>query len=132
MIQTDGVGVSVLKRGQWHNQFNPQQAERQGQEAREFPYITDPEANLPQENCVVIDPGRRDLLYCMHETSTVENPNMFRFTKPMQDKIRKTRRYRRILQDLKPERIGQLERRLVNSNSLLLPLYMLYLNTFGE
>ena len=75
MIQTDGIGVSVLQRGNFDVGFNPEQGE-----APEFPYITAPGV-LPLDNCVVIDPGRRDMLFCMHENSTVDNPNMFRFTK---------------------------------------------------
>ncbi|KAI7862470.1 hypothetical protein BDF14DRAFT_1855096 [Spinellus fusiger] len=27
--------------------------------------------------CVLIDPGRRDVLYCMHEDSTVENKRTY-------------------------------------------------------
>lgn len=51
----------------------------------EFKLIT--EANTPSEtellarNCVLIDPGRRDILFCMHEGSTRGVPLVSRFTK---------------------------------------------------
>ncbi|KAF1796762.1 hypothetical protein FB192DRAFT_1466500 [Mucor lusitanicus] len=103
MIETDGVGVSVLKREQHDVQFR--QPRQQGApQQQEFPYITDPEVQIPPPppNCVVIDPRRRDMLYCMEENSTPQAPRMFRFTKPMQNKIRKNKRHRRILQQMKP------------------------------
>ncbi|KAI7868854.1 hypothetical protein BDF14DRAFT_1788355 [Spinellus fusiger] len=30
--------------------------------------------------CVLVDPSRRDILYCMHEDSTVENKRTYRYT----------------------------------------------------
>ncbi|KAL9536694.1 hypothetical protein MBANPS3_012444, partial [Mucor bainieri] len=130
MILTDGVGVSVLKREQHDLQFlQPRQAGAPQQ--REFPYITDPEVQIPPNNCVVIDPGQRDMLYCMEENSTPEAPRMFRFTKNMQDKIRKNKRYRRLLQRMKPRHIADLERQLTNSNSVFLQVYQQYLHNFG-
>ncbi|OAD03383.1 hypothetical protein MUCCIDRAFT_162950 [Mucor lusitanicus CBS 277.49] len=130
MIETDGVGVSVLKREQHDLQF--QQPRQQGApQQQEFPYITDPEVQIPP-NCVVIDPGRRDMLYCMEENNTPQAPRMFRFTKSMQDKIRKNKRYRRILQQMKPRRIADMERELTNSNTLNLQVYQQYLQNFGR
>src|SRR5436309_245063 len=30
--------------------------------------------------CVLVDPNRRDILYAMHEDSTVANPRIYRYT----------------------------------------------------
>ena len=43
------------------------------------------------------------MLYFVHENSTPEQPVQFRYTKQQQDKTWKTKRHRRILQDLKAQ-----------------------------
>ncbi|KAG1228289.1 hypothetical protein G6F67_007923 [Rhizopus microsporus] len=43
------------------------------------------------------------MLYFVHENSTPEQPVQFRYTKQQQDKTWKTKKYRRILQDLKAQ-----------------------------
>ncbi|KAI9315769.1 hypothetical protein BX666DRAFT_2028651 [Dichotomocladium elegans] len=53
--------------------------------------------------CVTVDPGRRDMLYCVHERLTSLEPVKFRYTKQEQDKIRKTTKYRRLIQRLKDQ-----------------------------
>ncbi|KAG2206531.1 hypothetical protein INT47_008548 [Mucor saturninus] len=76
---------------------------------------------IAQENvgrCVTIDPGRRDLLFCVHENSTANNSNKFRFTKQYQDKFEKIKKYRRIREAVKPARVAAAERLLVNYDSL--------------
>ncbi|KAI7896240.1 uncharacterized protein EV154DRAFT_435263 [Mucor mucedo] len=90
-IQTDGVGVT---------------------------YISQEIAQETVGRCVTIDPGRRDLLFCVHENSTANNPNKFRFTKQYQDKFEKINKYRRIREAVKPARVAAAERLLVNYDSL--------------
>ncbi|KAI7888804.1 uncharacterized protein EV154DRAFT_483755 [Mucor mucedo] len=68
--------------------------------------------------CATIDPGRRDLLFCVHENSTANNPNKFRFTKQYQDKFEKIKKYLRIHEAVKPARVAAAERLLVNYDSL--------------
>ncbi|ORE01969.1 hypothetical protein BCV72DRAFT_309569 [Rhizopus microsporus var. microsporus] len=102
-IQTDGVGVTVLKK----------RFDRQTRYTARFTveyeatfYII----NLTRRNyqeisgrCVAVDPGRRDMLYFVHENSTPEQPVQFQYTKQQQEKTWKTKKYRRILQDLKAQ-----------------------------
>ncbi|KAG1389318.1 hypothetical protein G6F60_013392 [Rhizopus arrhizus] len=45
--------------------------------------------------CVLIDPGRRDLMYCMKETSTAEEKQTFIFTKNNRSKCSRHFRYLR-------------------------------------
>jgi hypothetical protein len=50
----------------------------------ESPNITDhtaEELRATTGQCVVIDPNRGDLLFCMHENSTPEEPFVMRYTK---------------------------------------------------
>jgi hypothetical protein len=52
--------------------------------------------NETDGKCVLIDPNRRDLLYCMHETSTKEDPIKYRYTWNQQMKERDTRGIRKL------------------------------------
>ncbi|KAL4209166.1 hypothetical protein AB4K20DRAFT_1868819 [Rhizopus microsporus] len=106
-IQTDGVGVTVLKKG-----FNRQTryTARFTVEYEATSYITDLTRRNHQEisgRCVAVDPGRRDMLYCVHENSTPE--------------------YRRILQDLKAQDpdVVQAEQALSQqpSSAISIPLF---------
>ncbi|KAJ2092231.1 hypothetical protein IW140_002388 [Coemansia sp. RSA 1813] len=46
-----------------------------------FKYIIQSKMQLSdsgiKDNCVLINPGRRDLLYCMHKLSTADKPWVF-------------------------------------------------------
>ncbi|CEG76188.1 hypothetical protein RMATCC62417_11118 [Rhizopus microsporus] len=69
-------------------------------------YITDLTRRNHQEisgRCVAMGPGRRDMLYFVHENSTPEQPVQFRYTKQQQGKTWKNKKHRRILQDLKAQ-----------------------------
>jgi hypothetical protein len=64
----------------------------------DVPYLTALRAEEHQEiagRCVIIDPGRRDLLSCVHENSTPQEPHTFRYTSSYEKKMRKTTKYRR-------------------------------------
>ncbi|KAJ2501618.1 hypothetical protein GGH96_001822 [Coemansia sp. RSA 1972] len=51
--------------------------------------------------CVLVDPGRRDLLFAMHEDSTVQNKQIYRYTKCQQRRETCVTKYHKILQDVK-------------------------------
>ncbi|KAI7896401.1 uncharacterized protein EV154DRAFT_547402 [Mucor mucedo] len=114
-IQTDGVGVTVIKK----------RMDRESRYTARFAVVVESIQYISQEiaqetvgRCVTIDPGRRDLLFCVHENSTANNPNKFRFTKQYQDKFEKIKKYRRIREAVKPARVAAAERLLVNYDSL--------------
>ncbi|KAI9480298.1 MAG: hypothetical protein EXX96DRAFT_633642 [Benjaminiella poitrasii] len=102
-IQTDGVGVSIIKK----------RTDRQGRhtirytlQVEKVRYISDlsQEENQPLVGrCVTVDPGRRDLVYFVQEDSTTEEPMKWRYTKPHQDKFQKRKKYRNSLQDIRSE-----------------------------
>ncbi|KAJ2793846.1 hypothetical protein H4R20_006412, partial [Coemansia guatemalensis] len=56
--------------------------------------------------CVLIDPGRGDLLFCMHENSTVNNPCLFRYSAPQKAKETRSTRFRKIRERAKKEHNG--------------------------
>ncbi|KAI8053888.1 hypothetical protein BDF22DRAFT_644024 [Syncephalis plumigaleata] len=99
-IETDGVGVTVIKKG-----IEKVTEEGGAKSAKDpFPYIsklgTDDHKAI-NGKCVAVDPGRRNLLFCVHENSTVENKRKYRYTKLHQDKMRRTKKYRKIREDCK-------------------------------
>jgi hypothetical protein len=124
-IQTDGVGVTVLKANSDTRAGGPRR-HAIGSTSTE-PNVTDlslEDLRATQGQCVLIDPNRRDLLFCMHEDSTPDQPQIMRYTKNTQAKQRKERKYRNIRQSVKQENanIGQTEAKLSQySRSTTLP-----------
>ncbi|KAJ2478632.1 ER membrane glycoprotein subunit of the GPI transamidase complex-like protein [Coemansia sp. RSA 2131] len=62
-------------------------------------------SNLLQEQlqstagrCVLVDPGRRDLLYMLHEESSVASKNVYRYTRCQQRKETRVTKYKKILE----------------------------------
>ncbi|KAJ2199728.1 hypothetical protein GGH18_000352 [Coemansia sp. RSA 530] len=51
--------------------------------------------------CVLVDPGRRDLLFAMHEDSTIQKKQVYRYTKCQQRVETKQTKYRKILEHVK-------------------------------
>ncbi|KAJ2483946.1 hypothetical protein IWW56_000092 [Coemansia sp. RSA 2131] len=48
--------------------------------------------------CVLVDPGRRDLLYMLHEESSVASKNVYRYTHCQQRKETRITKYKKILE----------------------------------
>ncbi|KAG1043670.1 hypothetical protein G6F43_011606 [Rhizopus delemar] len=104
-IYTDGVDVSILKQ----NQDTKKKGDSSGGKpksikADEFQHIE----KLGKEDllagigkCVLIDPGRRDLLCCMHEKSSVENKMIYRYTSNQKAIETKSRKLRKLRNNLK-------------------------------
>ncbi|KAI9471953.1 MAG: hypothetical protein EXX96DRAFT_489831 [Benjaminiella poitrasii] len=131
MIQTDGVGVTVLKK---RREDTGRVRTRHKVAVERICYIN--ELNHDEQNqvvgrCVSIDPGRRDLLYCVHELSTPNHPISYKYTEPNQDKLRQTRRYRRILENIKPNEVNGAEKTMVNSTSFVLDQFEEFLLTMN-
>lgn len=69
----------------------------------EIKYIEDLTRSQHVEFHGNLNSNRRDLLYCMHETSTVEDKQLFRYTQKSRNK--KSRRFKKLQKKkkLKPE-----------------------------
>ncbi|KAI8075447.1 uncharacterized protein B0P05DRAFT_617285 [Gilbertella persicaria] len=114
-IYTDGVAVSILrqtydskKKGSGGGMRNDKKIEE------DIAYIE----SLSQEklqkrtyknNCVLIDPRRRDGLFCMHESSTVEKKRIYRNTRNQRNIETKTRKFMKLCERLKPEAVSNAE-----------------------
>ncbi|KAJ2495936.1 hypothetical protein GGH96_006158 [Coemansia sp. RSA 1972] len=65
--------------------------------------------------CVLVDPGRRDLLFMLHEKSTIEKKDIYRYTRCQQRRETCVAKYRKIRERAKTadkEDIAALERKL--------------------
>ncbi|KAI9264658.1 hypothetical protein EDC94DRAFT_640296 [Helicostylum pulchrum] len=85
-LETDRIGVSVLKQNTSTNRRLAGSGRQQSVTKDEYKIeniqdLTQETLNRTIDNCVLIDPGRCDLMYCMHETSTVKEKKAFIFTK---------------------------------------------------
>ncbi|KAG0786634.1 hypothetical protein G6F16_008592 [Rhizopus arrhizus] len=126
-IQTDGVGATVLKKRQDRKY---RYIGLQNIFIEPTPYITTLNAQQHGKiagRCVIIGSGRRDLLYCVHENSTADAPRTYKYTKYCQDKMEKTKKYRRICEAIKPQEVQNAEDTLVNPQSLNLQNFEEYL-----
>ncbi|KAJ2121702.1 hypothetical protein IW147_004019 [Coemansia sp. RSA 720] len=75
--------------------------------------------NLPQTQlqstagrCVLVDPGWRDLLFMMHEDSSIEEKKVYRYTRNQQRKEMRLTKFKRILEKVKPAEVTEAERSL--------------------
>ncbi|KAJ2123312.1 hypothetical protein IW147_002682 [Coemansia sp. RSA 720] len=95
-------------------------------------YIDDlPQATLQSTagRCVLVDPGRRDLLFMMHEESTIEEKRVYRYTRNQQRKETRLTKFKRILEKVKPAEVTEAERSLGTGSCVKpdLELYKVYL-----
>ncbi|KAJ2553176.1 hypothetical protein EV175_003028, partial [Coemansia sp. RSA 1933] len=132
-IETDGVGVSVIKKTSKSKESHcgrqktavpvnetqqaiakaatkrreaKAKARAQAQEEKRKEYVHDFSAsklNPIKSSFIYIDPGRRDLLYCMQDSSTIEHPNLYCYTRNQQEKERKTSYYKRFREKAKKD-----------------------------
>ncbi|KAJ2661029.1 hypothetical protein IW148_003553 [Coemansia sp. RSA 1199] len=95
-------------------------------------YIDDlPQATLQSTagRCILVDPGRRDLLFMMHEDSSIEEKKVYRYTRNQQRKETRLTKFKRILEKVKPADVAEAERSL-GAGSCVKPdleLYKVYL-----
>ncbi|KAJ2500747.1 hypothetical protein GGH96_002500 [Coemansia sp. RSA 1972] len=72
--------------------------------------------------CVLVDPGRRDMLYMMHEDSTIEEKKVYRYTQNQRRVETRRRKYQKICEDEKTAEIVAAERSLNAGSHVVLDL----------
>ncbi|KAJ1770575.1 hypothetical protein IW140_003324 [Coemansia sp. RSA 1813] len=128
-VQTDGVSISILKKCKAKKKTSnstdqtsgiktsdtantastaktktPKTKKGKSKDEFEFEYIESIDQDrlcVMEGSCVLIDPGRRDLLFCMHEYSSIGNPWLFRFTRNHKAKLTRSTKFRKILEAAK-------------------------------
>ncbi|KAI8085881.1 uncharacterized protein B0P05DRAFT_585392 [Gilbertella persicaria] len=82
-----------------------------------------------KNNCVLIDLGRRDMLFCMHESSTVEKKRTYRYMRNQRNMETKTRKFMKLCERLKPEAVSNAEAilSLLKSSKVIKDQYVEYI-----
>ncbi|KAG0865831.1 hypothetical protein G6F16_009917 [Rhizopus arrhizus] len=97
-LETDGVGVSIIKQNTDTSRKSPKpntEKKVDGNQTEHIEGLGQADLKSTEGKCVLIDPGRRDLMYCMKETSTTEEKQTFIFTKNNRSKCSRHFRYLR-------------------------------------
>ncbi|KAG1045734.1 hypothetical protein G6F43_011232 [Rhizopus delemar] len=108
-IYIDGVGVLVLKQKyDTKKKGGSSGGKPKSIKADEFQYIK----QLGKEDlladvgkCVLIDSDRRDLLYCIHGKSAVENKMIYQYTSNQKAIETKSRKFRKLSNNLKRDEV---------------------------
>ncbi|PHZ09425.1 uncharacterized protein RHIMIDRAFT_299849 [Rhizopus microsporus ATCC 52813] len=121
MLFTEGVGVSVLKQNDNMKKGGSGTGRRtKAVDEEDFKYVEKLEKEVLLAGigkCVLTDPGRRDMLYCMHEESTIENRRTYRYTSNQRIIETKTRKFKKLRENLKPDNVRAVEVSLSNCKS---------------
>lgn len=131
-IETDGVGASIIKQNTTTNRkmTQPKTKHKESEDAaRYIQNLTQEELNETKSKCVLMDPGRRDLLYCMKETSTAKNKQFMAYTNMTRTKV--SRHYRILSKKTKPASVKSSKAKLAKtkSSSVKIEEYEMYIKT---
>jgi hypothetical protein len=89
MMQSDGVGASIIKPTNESQNGGTSTKRKRSPDEEEFTYIhtlSKRKLNTLDNRCVVIDPNRRYLLFCMHESSTKQASAIYRYVSSPQSR----------------------------------------------
>ncbi|KAI7903813.1 uncharacterized protein BX663DRAFT_530526 [Cokeromyces recurvatus] len=106
ILETDGNGVSILKQNTATTRKKKLTEDSPGTSKKEGGTRSDNDAHA-NGRCVLIDPERRDILYCMKETSVVKHKEVLVFTK--NDRSRRSRHFRTLQKSTKPSMVESAE-----------------------
>ncbi|KAG1038652.1 hypothetical protein G6F43_012661 [Rhizopus delemar] len=131
-LETDGVGVSIIKQNTDTSRKSPKPNTEKKVDCNQTEHIeglSQAELKSTEGKCVLIDPGRRDLMYCMKETSTVEEKQTLIFTKINRSKC--SRHFRYLRKRTQPFAVQKAEAILSRSesNSVNLKKFVQYIKT---
>ncbi|ORE09603.1 hypothetical protein BCV72DRAFT_260721 [Rhizopus microsporus var. microsporus] len=113
MLFTDGIDVSVLKQNDDTKKGGSGAGRRtKAVDEEDFKYVE----KLEKEellagvgNCALIDPGRCNMLYCMHEESIIESKRTYRYTSNQRAIETKSRKFKKLRESLKPDDVRAAE-----------------------
>ncbi|KAG1132354.1 hypothetical protein G6F38_013307 [Rhizopus arrhizus] len=131
-LETDGVGVSIIKQNTDTSRKSPKlntEKKVDGNQTEHIEGLGQADLKSAEGKCVLIDPGRRDLMYCMKETSIVEEKQTLIFTKNNRSKC--SRHFRYLRKRTQPFVVQKAEAILSRSesNSVDLKKFVQYIKT---
>ncbi|KAI7902720.1 uncharacterized protein BX663DRAFT_536548 [Cokeromyces recurvatus] len=117
-LEIDGIGVSILKQNTATTRkkkltedspetLKKEDGRRSDNDAQYIKTLTQAELASMNGRCVLIDLGRRDILYCMKETSVVKHEEVLVFTK--NDRSKRSRHFRTLRKSIKPSMVESAE-----------------------
>ncbi|KAG0891114.1 hypothetical protein G6F34_011942 [Rhizopus arrhizus] len=132
ILETDGVGVSIIKQSIDTSRKSPKSNTEKKVDGNQIEHIEglgQADLKSTEGKCVLIDFGRRDLMYCMKETSTVEEKQTLIFIKNNRSKC--PRHFRYLRKRTQPFVIQKAEAILSRSesNSVDLKKFVQYIKT---
>lgn len=129
-IESDGIGMSIIKQNTTTNRkaVLPKTKKNTRNKNKEsgddtLSYIeslTPAELEKTKDKCVLIDPGRRDVLYCMKETSTSHRKQVTTYTKMTRTRL--ARRYKILRKKSMPASVQSSEEILSKTKSFTVNL----------
>ncbi|GAA5807736.1 hypothetical protein MFLAVUS_001111 [Mucor flavus] len=122
-LETDGVGISVIKQNMYTNRKTSKAKNTTQITVDQTEYIegiSQSDLRKTEGNCVLIDPGRRDLMYCLKETSKTDDKQTLTYTKMNRTKMQ--RHLRLLREKTKPEIIKAAEVGLSKTESFSLKI----------
>ncbi|KAG1274939.1 hypothetical protein G6F65_010181 [Rhizopus arrhizus] len=130
-LEIDGVGVSIIKQNtDTRNSPKPNTEKKvDGNQTEHIEGLGQADLKSTEGKCVLIDPGRRDLMYCMKEISTVEEKRTLIFTKNNRSQC--SRHFRYLRKRTQPFVVQKAEAILSRSesNSVDLKKFVQYIKT---
>ncbi len=133
MIQTDGVGVSVLLRRKdlLGRRLGTPKKSKMANELYIDELDADSVAALQGYKLVAIDPNMGDLLYCINDSVQSPAQTKFRYTQNQRRKECKTKKYRDIIANSKPHDVVESERDLsaLNHKTVAFESFKTYIQT---
>ncbi|ORE13462.1 hypothetical protein BCV71DRAFT_278073 [Rhizopus microsporus] len=123
-IETNGVGVSIIKQN-----VATTRKKKNDDDTRYIEALTPAELAKTSGKCVLVDPGQRDVLYCMKETSTAKQKEILAFRKTNRSK--RPRHFRILGKLTKPSMIKNAETLLskMQSSTVDLDTFVKYIKT---
>ncbi|KAG1457122.1 hypothetical protein G6F56_006679 [Rhizopus delemar] len=103
-IYTDGVGISILKQNHDSKKKRSGGKQKKVDIDEDVPYVhtlSKEQLLADTGKCILVDPGRRNMLYCMHESSTIQKKSVYRYTNNQRNVETKTRKFRNLRENSK-------------------------------
>lgn len=109
-LETDGVGVSILKQNtdtSRNSTKTKKTTKVDDDETKHIEKLSQADLKNTVGRCVLIDPGRRDIMYCMKESSSVEEKQKLIFTK--NNRTKRSRHFRSLRKRNMPSVVQEAE-----------------------
>ncbi|KAG1447675.1 hypothetical protein G6F55_011001 [Rhizopus delemar] len=132
ILETDGVSVSIIKQNTDTSRKSPKPNTEKKADDNQTEHIEglgQADLKSTEGKCVLIDPGRRDLMCCMKETSTAEEKQTLIFTKNNRSKCSKHFKYLRKCTQLFVVQKAEAILSRSESNSVNLKKFVQYIKT---